>query len=94
MISSPVTEEDLVLHALNGTVIDFKETANAISARESHISLNELLDKLIEYVKILKHQDSTFDITIPNAHFAARPINMTGTGLLDLLLISQVHQPN
>ncbi|CAL8993827.1 unnamed protein product, partial [Prunus brigantina] len=47
LIDSPIFDDDLVIHILNGLGSDFKEIAAAIRARETPISFEELHDKLV-----------------------------------------------
>lgn len=54
LVNSLVIEEDLVIHALNGVGSEFKELCAGICARESEISFEELLEKLVAYEHVLK----------------------------------------
>ncbi|OMO94368.1 hypothetical protein COLO4_16378 [Corchorus olitorius] len=49
LINSPVSEDDLVIYALNGIGQEYKEIAVGIRARESVISYEELMEKMCDY---------------------------------------------
>lgn len=48
LINSPIFD-DLVICAINGIGPEFKEIAVGVRARESEISFEELLDKIVDY---------------------------------------------
>lgn len=54
LINSPTFEDDLVIYALNGIGPEFKEISAGVWARESKISFEELLDKMVDYKSMLK----------------------------------------
>ena len=68
MISYPMSDDDLVIHALNGIGHEYKEIAAAIHARETYVSFEEPLEKLIDYEEALKNQESYSDISISSAY--------------------------
>lgn len=46
-VDMPVSDDDMVIHVLNGIGSEFKEIAAAIRVREHPISVRELHDKLV-----------------------------------------------
>ncbi|OMO78714.1 hypothetical protein COLO4_24683, partial [Corchorus olitorius] len=74
LVNSPVHEDELVIHILNGIGIEFREITAGIRARESAIGFEELLDKMLDYDSFLKCQDSTNIAThTTNAAFRKYP---------------------
>ncbi|CAL9001359.1 unnamed protein product [Prunus brigantina] len=58
LIDSPISDDDLVIHILNGLGSDFKEIAAAIRARETPITFEELHDKLVDFESAIKRHDT------------------------------------
>ncbi|KAJ8485241.1 hypothetical protein OPV22_017726 [Ensete ventricosum] len=57
LIGHSLTDEEVLIHMLNGLSAKFKELIAALRARDSLISFEELYDKLIEYEVYLKCDD-------------------------------------
>ena len=77
LINTPVSDDDLVINALNDLGYEFKEIAAAVRAREPHISFEELLKKLTDYEEALKHQESVSKIVVLSAHFDAKSASVS-----------------
>ncbi|XP_017980997.1 PREDICTED: uncharacterized protein LOC18592568 [Theobroma cacao] len=75
LVNSPVSEDDLVIHVLNGIGSDFKEIAVGVRAQDSSITFEELLDKFTDYEEVIKKQESSTDIIIPFANLATKAIS-------------------
>ncbi|OMO82468.1 Integrase, catalytic core [Corchorus capsularis] len=73
-----VTEEDLVITALNGIGADFKELAVGIRARETQISFEDLMDKMDDYESFLKKLEAATDYMLHSANSAFKPSNNQG----------------
>ena len=73
LISCPIRDDDLVIHVLHGVNLEFKEIAVVIRARESYISFEELLEKLIDYKQVMQLHSSQIDIVVSSAHYVVRP---------------------
>ncbi|CAL2268722.1 unnamed protein product [Prunus armeniaca] len=58
LIDSPISDDDLVIHILNGLGSDFKEIVVAIRARETPITFEELHDKLVDFESAIKCHDT------------------------------------
>lgn len=54
LINAPIIEDDFVIYALNGIGLEFKEIAAGVKARETEISFEELLNKILDYESMLK----------------------------------------
>ncbi|XP_021834446.1 uncharacterized protein LOC110774211 [Prunus avium] len=54
LIDLPLSNDDLVIHILNGVAPEFKEISAPVCARDSSISFETLYDKLVEYEATLK----------------------------------------
>ncbi|OMO84630.1 Reverse transcriptase, RNA-dependent DNA polymerase [Corchorus capsularis] len=78
LINSPVSEDDLVIFALNGVGSEYKELAAGIKARESSISYEELVDKMLDYETFLQKQDFLSDQSVMTAHVAQKSSNLSG----------------
>ena len=72
IVASPLDEDEIVFHILNGLGNDFKEISAAIRARESTISFDELHEKLIDYETYLKREPAAVHTPI-TANFASKP---------------------
>lgn len=72
LIDHPISEDDLIIHVLNGLGSEFKEIAVAIRARESPISFEELHDKLVEHENFLKREDAHNEVSIISANHTRR----------------------
>ncbi|KAF5481134.1 hypothetical protein F2P56_001812 [Juglans regia] len=59
MIGHDLSDGEIVVHTLNGLTNDYKELKAALRARDSPISFEELVEKLIDYETSLKQSDST-----------------------------------
>ncbi|CAL9074921.1 unnamed protein product, partial [Musa textilis] len=57
LIGHSLSEEEVLVHTLNGLGDEYKELAAAIRARDSPISFEELYDKLTDYETYLKRDD-------------------------------------
>ncbi|KAI5312491.1 hypothetical protein L3X38_041664 [Prunus dulcis] len=57
LVDSPISDDDLVIHILNGLGSDFKEIAAAIRARETPITFEELHDKVVDFESATKRHD-------------------------------------
>lgn len=58
LIDAPVSEDDLLLHILNGIGSEFKDLAGALRVHESDISFEELHDKLVDYEAFLQKENA------------------------------------
>ncbi|KAI4347817.1 hypothetical protein L6164_008598 [Bauhinia variegata] len=75
LISHPLDDVDLVIHALNGLGSDFKEITTALKARDIPVCYEESFEKLSDYERYLKREDSTpidLPIAIANAFYPPR----------------------
>ena len=72
IVGSPLDDDEIVFHILNGLGNDFKEISAAIRARESTISFDELYKKLIGYETHLKRELEAIHTPII-ANFASKP---------------------
>lgn len=75
LINSPIIKDDLVIHALNGIRPEFREIAARVQARESEISFEEFLDKMMDCETALKKYEEVANSVIPTAHVATRNIS-------------------
>ncbi|RWW37438.1 hypothetical protein BHE74_00057448 [Ensete ventricosum] len=57
LIGHSLTDEEVLVHMLNGLSTEFKELVAAFRAHDSPISFEELYDKLTDYEAYLKHDD-------------------------------------
>ena len=57
LIGHSLSDEEVLIHTLNGLGGEYKELAVALRARDSPISFEELYDKLIDYETYLKRDD-------------------------------------
>lgn len=71
LISSPINEDDLVIHAMNAIGLEFKEIFVGIQAQETKISF-ELLDKLLDFESFHKKREMPKLSLILSANFASR----------------------
>lgn len=72
LINSPITKDDLVIHALQGIGTEFKEIIGDVKAGETEISFEELLDKMVDYETLLKKYEESSSTLIPTANLATR----------------------
>ncbi|XP_021834620.1 uncharacterized protein LOC110774399, partial [Prunus avium] len=70
LIDVPLSDDDLVIHILNGVGPEFKEISAAVHARDSSISFETLHDKLVEYEAALKREESTTSAPVITANTA------------------------
>ncbi|KAI5337848.1 hypothetical protein L3X38_017119 [Prunus dulcis] len=73
LIDAPVTDDDLVIHILNGVSPEFKELAAGARARESSISFEELHEKLVEYEAALQCEDTHTASPVITANINQQP---------------------
>ena len=59
MIKHDLSDGEIVVHTHNGLTKDYKEIKAALCARESPISFEELVEKLLDYETSLRYSDST-----------------------------------
>ncbi|KAI3461674.1 hypothetical protein Pfo_018337 [Paulownia fortunei] len=64
LVGTPLDEDDLILHCLNGIRCEFKEISGVVAAREQPIFFEDLHDKLVEYKDYLK-SESKYEMTFP-----------------------------
>jgi len=57
-VSTHLSDDDLIIFALNGLGSDFKEISAVIRARDTPVSFEELHDKLVEHEAFLKREES------------------------------------
>lgn len=72
LINCPVTEEELVIHVLNEIGSDFHKIVAEIKARETKISFEELLNKILNFEDFLRKQEEATYGMMPSANYAAR----------------------
>ncbi|XP_011040770.1 PREDICTED: uncharacterized protein LOC105136950 [Populus euphratica] len=58
LVSTHLSDDDLITFALNGLGSDFKEISAVIRARDTPVSFEELHDKLVEHEAFLKREES------------------------------------
>jgi len=68
VINKPVDDDDLVIHALNGLISEYKEVYAALRTRENSIAFAELHDLLVDYENVLQRDDES--APVPTAHAA------------------------
>lgn len=68
LISSPLDEDKLEIHTLNGIGVEFWEILARNKAYEPHISFEELLEKFTDYEKYFRKQESKFSHILLSAH--------------------------
>lgn len=90
-INCPVSDDDLVIYALNDIGHEYKEIATAICARETYVSFEALLEKFTDYEEALKNQETNSDISIPFAYFAESQTQHNGSKQ-SAMLNSQLYQ--
>lgn len=76
-----MAEDDLVIQALNGVGVEFKEICAGIHARESAISFEEPLEKLVEHERVLNlHQSAKGDSIVSTTfiQIGANKLNRAG----------------
>ncbi|XP_017982392.1 PREDICTED: uncharacterized protein LOC108663295 [Theobroma cacao] len=78
LIGSLVSNDDLVLHVLNGVGPEYCEISAAVRARETTISFEELYDELVEYEDYLKREENRSALITGNA--ASRSYNSNQGG--------------
>lgn len=59
MIGHELSDGEIVVHTLNGLTDEYKEFKATLRARESPISFEELVEKLLDYESTLRRLDST-----------------------------------
>ena len=57
----PLSEDEIILHVLNGLGNDFKEISATIQARDSPMTFEELHDKLQDQETLLKQDDTNME---------------------------------
>ncbi|KAK3430798.1 hypothetical protein EUGRSUZ_E02344 [Eucalyptus grandis] len=72
IIDTPISDDDLVIHALRGLGIEYKEIAAAIRARENTISFEEMHDKLVAYETQLKLEEIRLEAAPVTANYSNR----------------------
>ena len=78
MIGHDMSDGEIVVHTLNGLTADYKEIKAALRARESPISFEELVEKLLDYETSLKHLDSTKEELSITAQYSQKQHNKKG----------------
>ncbi|CAN0838449.1 Retrovirus-related Pol polyprotein from transposon RE1, partial [Linum grandiflorum] len=68
LVEAPVHDDDLVVHCLRGLAPEYRQISAAIRARGTSITVEELLDLLVEYEADLKHQTPT-DSVVPTTFY-------------------------
>ncbi|RWV78157.1 hypothetical protein GW17_00060919, partial [Ensete ventricosum] len=61
LIGHSLTDEEVLVHTLNGLSPEFKELAAALRARDSPVCFEELYDKLTDYEAYLKRANRLSD---------------------------------
>ncbi|RWW64580.1 hypothetical protein BHE74_00028187 [Ensete ventricosum] len=57
LIGHNLSDDEIVVHTLNGLGVEYKELAATIRARDSSLSFEEMYDKLTDYETYLKRKD-------------------------------------
>lgn len=72
LINSPVTKEELVISALDGIGEEFNGLVTGIHVRETEISFENLLDKMLDYETYLHKQNILADQLISSANYSTK----------------------
>ena len=75
MIGHDLSDGEIVVHTLNGLTKDYKEIKAALRARESPISFEELVEKLLDYETSLRYSDSTIEDSPITAQYSQKQQN-------------------
>lgn len=78
LINVPITEDELVINALNGVGDEYSGLATGIRARDNEISFEDLLDKMTNYEIFLKKREQTALDIIPIANYVAKSTSKNG----------------
>ncbi|KAK6130844.1 hypothetical protein DH2020_035413 [Rehmannia glutinosa] len=78
MIGHNLSDGEIVVHTLNGLTNEYKELKAALRARESPISFEELVEKLLDYETSLKSSDPVNDVPPITAQFSQKQPNKKG----------------
>ncbi|XP_017982381.1 PREDICTED: uncharacterized protein LOC108663289 [Theobroma cacao] len=92
LIGSSVSNDDLVLHILNGVGFEYREIFSVVRACETTIFLEKLYDKLVEYEHYLKQEENSSVVITANA--ASRSYNSNQRGHTSFNNHSQQGQKN
>nr|GFB48274.1 zinc finger, CCHC-type [Tanacetum cinerariifolium] len=69
LAQSPIQDEDLIIHILSQLGDEFNNIVAAIKIREPPISYSELFDKLTDFERMLKDNDSSLSLIIATANY-------------------------
>lgn len=69
MLDTPLYDEEIIFHVLNGFGSDYKEISTIILAHDNPVSFKELHDKLFNYEAYLKRESPPFDTTFIITNF-------------------------
>ncbi|RVW79466.1 hypothetical protein CK203_050052 [Vitis vinifera] len=78
LMGYPLSEDEIILHVLNGLGNDFKEINAAIRARDSSVTFEELHDKLQDQETLLKQDDTSRETPRMTARFHHKFSNHKG----------------
>ena len=78
LMGYPLSEDEIILHVLNGLGNDFKEINAAIRARDSSVTFEELHDTLQDQETLLKQDDTSRETPRMTARFHHKFSNHKG----------------
>ena len=78
LMGYPLSEDEIILHVLNGLGNDFKEISATIWARDSLVTFKELHDKLQDQEALLKQDDASRETPPITAQFHYKFSNHKG----------------
>ena len=78
LMGYPLSEDEIILHVLNGLGNDFKEISVVIQARDSPVTFEELHDKLQDQESLLKQDDTSRETPPITAQFHHKFSNHKG----------------
>ncbi|RVW38086.1 hypothetical protein CK203_095097 [Vitis vinifera] len=78
LMGYPLSEDEIILHVLNGLGNDFKEISATIQARYSPMTFEELHDKLQDQETLLKQDDTNTETPPITAQFHHKFSNHKG----------------
>ncbi|GAU24672.1 hypothetical protein TSUD_322800 [Trifolium subterraneum] len=79
IIDHPLDETDLVIHTLNGLIVEYREISAALRSRESPIAFVELHEKLMDFETIHHRADQHVVDVVATANVVARDNNIETT---------------
>lgn len=78
MIGHDLSDGEIVVHMLNSLTNDYQELKAALHARESLISFEKLVERLLDYETSLKHLDSMKEDSSIIAQYSHKQNNKKG----------------